>query len=37
MKYKEIQKITKIKPINQEEFFAYFFARRLSLFFVSSK
>lgn len=35
MRYKDIRKITKIKPINQEEFFAYFFARRLSPFFVS--
>jgi phosphatidylglycerophosphate synthase len=35
MKYKEIRKITKIKPINQELFFAYFFGRRLSPFFVN--
>lgn len=35
MKYKEIRKITKIKPIKQEVFFAYFFARRLSPFFVN--
>lgn len=35
MRYKEIRKIEKIKPINQEVFFAYFFARRLSPFFVS--
>jgi len=35
MRYKDIRKITKIKPINQELFFAYFFGRRLSPFFVS--
>jgi len=35
MRYKEIRKITKIKPINQEVFFAYFFGRRLSPFFVN--
>jgi len=35
MIYKDIRKITKIKPINQEVFFAYFFGRRLSPFFVN--
>jgi len=35
MKYKDIRKITKIKPINQEVFFAYFFGRRLSPFIVN--
>jgi len=35
MRYKDIRKITKVKPLNQEVFFAYFFGRRLSPFFVS--
>ena len=35
MRYKDIRKSTKIKPINQEVFFAYFFGRRLSPFFVN--
>lgn len=35
MRYKDIRKITKIKPINQEVFFAYFFGRRLSPFIVN--
>jgi len=35
MRYKDIRKITKIKPINQEVFVAYFFSRRLSPFFVN--
>jgi len=35
MKYKDIIKITKIKPINQEVFFEYFFGRRLSPFIVN--
>lgn len=35
MKYKDIRKIAKIKPINEEVFAAYFFSRRLSPFFVN--
>jgi len=32
MKYKDIRKFTKIRPISQEAFFIYFFGRRLSPF-----
>lgn len=35
MRYKDIRKIAKIKPINEEVFAAYFFSRRLSPFFVN--
>lgn len=35
MRYKDIRKITKIKAINREVFFAFIFGRRLSPFFVS--
>lgn len=35
MKYKDIRKITKIKPINKEDFIVYIFSRRLSPFFVN--
>ena len=35
MRYKDIRKIAKIKPINEEVFAAYFFSRRLSPFVVN--
>lgn len=35
MKYKDIRKLAKIKPMNEEVFVAYFFSRRLSPFFVN--
>lgn len=35
MRYKDIRKIAKIKPINEEVVAAYFFSRRLSPFFVN--